>query len=81
MSERLMNTSALPSFLVTRFNTDKIKVRDNNQVITIEPAEETEYRCPLRGIAKGSTLTVDNFLEMKHIEKELEEANDFRLRS
>ncbi|MDR2615484.1 MAG: hypothetical protein LBC28_02785 [Oscillospiraceae bacterium] len=81
MTERIMNTSALPTFLISKFNTDRIKVREESGAVIIEPEQGAEYRCPLRGIAKGGTLTVDKFLEMKHAEKELEEANDNRLHS
>jgi predicted subunit of tRNA(5-methylaminomethyl-2-thiouridylate) methyltransferase len=81
MTEQIMNTSALPAFLITKFNTDRVRVREDSSAVIIEPEQEVEYRCPLRGIAKGGTLTVDKLLELKRAEKELEEANDYRLHS
>jgi hypothetical protein len=81
MFERVMDISAVPAFLANALRSSKVKVRESNSVVTIEPIAEAEYRCPLRGIAKGGALTTDKFLAMKHLEKELEEANDCRLRS
>jgi hypothetical protein len=81
MTERVMDISAVQTFLADTFHSPKVRVREINSVVTIEPVAETEYRCPLRGIAKGGALTVDRFLDLKHAEKELEEANDLRLRS
>ena len=81
MTEKVMSTDALQTFLKNTLREKKVIVRENNRIITIEPVEESEYRCPLRGIAKGGTLTLDKFMEMKREEKELEDANDARLHS
>jgi hypothetical protein len=73
MTERIMNIQAAPSYLVTllkNFSTDMIKVCESNRVITIIPAEEHEYNCPLLGAAIGSKLTVERFLEMTREENE-----------
>jgi hypothetical protein len=77
----MMDLNMVQAFLVNTFQSTKVRVRERDNVVTIEAITETEYRCPLRGIAKGGTLTVDKFLSMKHADKELEEANDIRLRS
>ncbi|MDR1870919.1 MAG: hypothetical protein LBS60_03155 [Deltaproteobacteria bacterium] len=45
---------------------------DKNQV-------DNKYSCPFLGTAKGGTLTVDKFIEMKQAEIELEDQNDKRL--
>jgi hypothetical protein len=81
MTERVMSTDALQAFLTNTLHAEKVLVRENNRIITIEPVEETEYCCPLWGIAKGGALTVDKFLETKQKDKELEDANDERIRS
>ena len=83
MTERVMSTEALQTFLTNTIRAKKVLVRENNSVLTIEPISENtdEYHCPLWGIAKGGTLTVDKYMEMKRKEKELEDANDARLRS
>jgi len=51
-------------------HTDRVRVRELNRVITIEPIEEREYDCPLFGAAVGSKLTVERFLEMTREERE-----------
>ena len=38
----------------------------------IEDMNKKEYSCPFLGTAKGGSLTVDLFLDLKHNEKELE---------
>jgi hypothetical protein len=58
--------------LINKLNTESIKVCEGNRVITIVPAEEREYNCPLLGAAVGSKLTVESFLEMMHEDKESE---------
>ena len=39
MNERVLNTSALPLFLDMTFKTDRVRVRKNDRIITIEPIE------------------------------------------
>ena len=72
MTDQVMNTSSLPSYLITLIRTERVRVRETNSVVTIEPVDEKEYRCPLLGVAAGSKLTVDKFLAMTHEDKELE---------
>ena len=81
MNEKVMNVRAVQSFLLDAFHTEQVRVREVGRVITIEPAEEQEYHCPLWGIAKGGTLTVEKLLKMSQVEKELEDANEMRLYS
>ena len=80
-----MNLDALPSFLATTFHVNKVRVRKADNGISIEPVTEgtkqKNYSCPFLGTAKGGSLTIDKFLEMKHNEKELELANEKRLLS
>jgi hypothetical protein len=91
MTDKIMNTNALPSFLITMFKTDRIKVREMDNGLLIEPTgevvdddlnlqqEREKYKCPLLGTARGGSFTVDKFLEMKRQEKELEIENEKRL--
>ena len=76
MTERVMNINALPSFLETALHVNKIRVSETNRVVTIVPVEEThdtkKYNCPLFGIAKDSSLTVEKFLEWKREDRERE---------
>ena len=69
-----MNASALPSFLVTVLNTDRVLVRENNRVVTIVPAEEKcDCTTGLRGMLSAfPEMSVDRFLERKHIDKEFD---------
>ena len=72
MTEQVMSMNALQSYLVTLFNTEKVRVREGNKVVTIEPVEEKEHNCPILGAAVGSKLTVEKFLAMTREDKELE---------
>ena len=78
MNRRVMDIELLHEFLGAKLRTKKVSVREENQTVIIEPfeSENDEYRCPLRGIAKGSSLDIDKFLKMKKADKELEDAND-----
>ena len=69
-----MSINAVQPFLVNDLRTDKVRVSEANRVVTIAPAEEPDYNCPLLGAAVGSKLTVERFLEMSREDKESEEA-------
>jgi hypothetical protein len=83
MSEDIMTVDALTSFLVTTFHVNKVRVKKEENSIFIEPVieniEDKKYSCPFLGTAKGGSLTVDKFLELKQAEKELELENEKRL--
>lgn len=70
MSELVLRADTLPEPLFRMVHTDRVRVRELNRVITIEPIEEREYDCPLFGAAVGSKLTVERFLEMTREERE-----------
>ena len=74
MTEKVMNVNALPSYLISTLKTDKLKVSENNRVITIEPADNTnDCTVGLRGILSDyPEMSVDKFLERKHADKELD---------
>ena len=73
MTERIMDINAVSSYLVTTMQSKKVKVREADRIITIMPVDEviTEKNssCPFLGIAAGSSLTVDKFLEWKQEER------------
>ena len=71
MTERVINTRALPEVLLELITTEKVKVNQVNGVISLTPIEENKDDCPLRGLAADSNLTVDRFLAMTHDEKEM----------
>jgi hypothetical protein len=51
-------------------HTEKVRVREADRMIMIEPLESEYYNCPLLGAAAGSKLTVERFLEMTREDKE-----------
>ena len=74
MTEQVMNTDALPAFIINTFRVKKVLVRVSNSVVTIMPVEEkVDCTIGLRGIlADYPEMSVDKFLERKHIDKELD---------
>jgi hypothetical protein len=82
MTESVMNTNAVSSYLLTILRANKVRVREADRVITIVPLEdaatEKEYGCPFLGIAADSSLTVDKFLERKREEREAEHEKELR---
>ena len=67
MAEMLINTRALPEHLFRIIHTEKVKVNEANGVINLTPVLELRNTCPLRGIAKDSSLTVEKLYAMTHI--------------
>ena len=80
MIEKTMNITALPSYLIMKLQTKKVKVRESDRVITIIPVDEAitkkNFSCPFLGIAIDGNLTVDKFLEWKREERETEYENE-----
>lgn len=85
MTENEMSVEALPSFLITAFHTNKVRVKQMEGSVFIEPIavdlDKKQYSCPFLGTAKGGSLTVDRFIDLKQADKELELANEKRLHS
>jgi hypothetical protein len=54
VTEQIVSTSALPSFLVAIIRTEKVRVSEADDSIVLTPIRETSG---LRGIAKGSKFT------------------------
>jgi hypothetical protein len=85
MTKTVMNVNVIQSYLVKMLRTDRVKVRETGNIITIESVEEPSttniksYSCPFLGIAANSNLTVEKFLEWKQEERELEYERDQRL--
>jgi len=71
MTEMILNARILPEPLYRMIRTEKIKVHEDDGVITLTPIAETEDGFSLRGLTAGSGLTVDKFLAMTHDEKEI----------
>jgi hypothetical protein len=72
MTERIINRSSLQEYLSKIILSEKIKIKEINNIITLEQIHEDSVECPLLGIAAGSKLTVEKFLAMSHGDKEFE---------
>jgi len=73
MIERVVNTSSLQSYLGSMIRTDRVRVREVDNVFMIEPIKENKFSCPLLGIANGSKLTVEKFHAMSRDDKASEQ--------
>jgi len=67
MAEMVINTRALPEHLFRIIHTEKVKVNEINGVINLTPIIKLKSDCPLCGIAKDSSLTVEKFLALKEM--------------
>jgi hypothetical protein len=76
MTDMILDASILPEPLFKLVNTDKVRVREANGVITMSPVETEsgEYDCTAEifGMYADGKMSVDKFLEQKRIEKALE---------
>jgi hypothetical protein len=71
MTEHVMNINALQAYFVATFHTERVRVRESDSVVTIEPVAETPRDCTigLRGMfADCPEISVDKFL-MKDTER------------
>jgi len=73
MREQIINTNSLQAYISKIISSERVKVKEINNVVTIEPVNENSFDCPLFGIAAGSKLTVEKFLAITLEDKELEE--------
>lgn len=73
MSEMVLSVSALQETLFKMIPTERVKLRQNDGIISLIPFQETtKDECPLLGIAADSNLTVEKFLAMTREDKLLE---------
>jgi len=73
MSEMVINVNTLQETLFKMIPTKKVKLRQNDGIISLIPFQEvTKNECPLLGIAADSSLTVEKFLAMTREDKVLE---------
>jgi len=74
MNETVTNTKSLPEILFKLIKTERVKIRETDGEISLIPIQEsTDYIDKLRGsLADYPEMSVDNFLERKHKDKELE---------
>jgi hypothetical protein len=76
MQDFIMTTESLPEPLLKLIHTDKILIKKTEDGICLIPIpSDQSTRCTkrIRGMFAGSqSLSVDKFLEQKHLEKDLE---------
>ena len=74
MTETVVNTETLPEILFKLITTEKVRIKETEDMIQIMPiVENTDCTVGLRGMFAGDpNLTVDKYLEGKQAEKELE---------
>jgi len=76
MTEKIIDISSISAYLETTLRVKRVRVQEDERVITIIPIDETitekKFSCPFLGIAADSNLTVDKFLEWKREERESE---------
>ena len=72
MTELVLNTNTLPEPLFRLICAEKVKVNENNGIISLIPILDNKNDCPLLGIAADCGFTVDDFLARKREEKVLE---------
>jgi len=74
MTEKVMNTNALPEVLFRLIKTEKVRVKELDGMIQLMPVKENaDCTIGLRGLFAGdSNMTVDKFLERKRTDKELD---------
>jgi hypothetical protein len=74
MTETVINTKSLPEILIKLISTEKVKISETDGEIRLIPIKEN-FDCTigLRGLfADYPEMSVDEFLERKHTDKELD---------
>jgi hypothetical protein len=73
MTEMVLDIQTLPETIFSRIPTRKVKVYEENGTITLTPFSEEKPRFDhLIGMFSDGKISVDDFLEEKRREKELE---------
>ena len=72
MNEMVLSTNTLPEPLYRLIRSEKVKVNENDGVVSLIPILDIKDDCPLRGLAADSNLTVDRFLAITREDKVFE---------
>jgi hypothetical protein len=73
MTEMVLDIQTLPEALFSRISTRKVRFYEENGTITLTPFSEVKPRFDhLIGIFSDGKISIDDFLEEKQREKELE---------
>jgi len=73
MTEMVLDIQALPETVFSKISSRKVKFYEENGTITLKPFPEEKFRFDhLVGLFSDGKISVDDFLEEKQQEKELE---------
>jgi hypothetical protein len=73
MTEMVLDIQALPETVFSRISSRKVKFHEENGTITLKPFPEEKPRFDhLIGLFSDGKISIDDFLEEKQQEKELE---------
>jgi hypothetical protein len=73
MTEMVLDIQALPETIFSRISSRKVKFYEENGIITLQPFPEEKPRFDhLIGLLSDGKISIDDFLEEKQQEKELE---------
>ena len=73
MTEMVLDISTLPETIFSVISTKKVKFFENNGTITLTPIfEEKPHFKHLRGMFSNGKISVEDFLQEKQRDKELE---------
>lgn len=74
MDSTVLSVNALPELLIKRFNIDKVRVQEENGIITLTPIDKSNQLKAidrLMGMFAGK-LSSEDYVAQKQIDKELE---------
>jgi hypothetical protein len=73
MTEMILDIQTLPENIFSKISTKKVKVYEENGTITLTPFPEEKTRFDhLIGMFSDGEISIDDFLDEKQLEKELE---------
>jgi hypothetical protein len=73
MTEMVLDIQALPETIFSKISTKKVKFYEENGTITLKPIPEEKPRFDhLIGMFSDGKISIDDFLEEKRRERELE---------
>lgn len=74
MDSTILSVNALPELLIKHFNIDKVRVQEENGIITLTPINKSKQLKAinqLMGMFAGK-LSTEDYMAQKQIDKELE---------
>jgi hypothetical protein len=73
MKEKVLDVQTLPENVFSKISAKKVKVREENGIITLMPLSKEKPRFDhLFGMFSDGKISIDDFLKEKQLEKESE---------